>query len=96
MSKHTPGPWSIARSGFPVDAFGILSGDMAIGQTVYIEDYDEHLANARLIAAAPEMLEACKQALRRIEQLDIDADPAVGPDPTQDLLKAVIAKAEGK
>jgi len=49
---------------------------------------EECEANARLIAAAPEMLELCKQALKEIdENKTFD---------TTERLRAVIKKAEGK
>lgn len=44
-------------------------------------------ANARLIAAAPELLEACKRAF---DQTDKDARPA-----DWEMLRAAIAKATG-
>jgi hypothetical protein len=43
-------------------------------------------ANARLIAAAPELLEACKQALRRTSM----------SDGLREEIEAAIAKAEGR
>lgn len=53
---HTPGPWAVEKNAF----FDIRSS----GRSIVIHDSelsnnsDEDLANARLIAAAPEMLEA--------------------------------------
>jgi hypothetical protein len=46
--------------------------------------------DARLIAAAPELLEACEQALQRIGLYEDGADTA-----TQMLLRAAIQKARG-
>lgn len=60
--KHTPGPWHILmrdnymRLFMPKNVVG-LTGDVARG-------YVGH-ANARLIAAAPELLEACAGAVER-------------------------------
>ena len=51
----------------------------------------ECVANARLIAAAPDLLEACKAALEVIEG---DADEFVVA--VRHSLKTAIAKAEGK
>lgn len=48
-------------------------------------DYDECKANARLIAAAPELLEACKDAAADMPNLIIRKH-----------LQAAIAKAEGR
>jgi hypothetical protein len=51
MNKHTPGPWSLTKSGVSVDAGKIRIRMEAGGQT------DEIKANARLIAAAPDLLD---------------------------------------
>ena len=67
-TQHTPGPWS-------VDAMGnVWSADTKVCEMsehpvimsgCYREKTDdEHRANARLIAAAPEMLEALKMSLK--------------------------------
>ena len=64
--KHTPGPWRIMRA---VDYTGdtesrynpILSIESADGKTVYYTDsgyFQPNEADARLIAAAPDLLEA--------------------------------------
>jgi len=69
---HTPGPWRIVRA---VDFTGdtesqynpILSIDAANGKTVYFTDsgyFKPHEADARLIAAAPELLAALEMAMK--------------------------------
>ncbi len=80
-AKHTPGPWALAQyaKGFclpipvkehktiAVFSVGPSHGDIAYMQHGLWGD-DQALANARLIAAAPAMLEAlidCQEALRR-------------------------------
>jgi len=55
--KHTPGPWSV---GGPTQYAYQLRIDPSIG--VVYGGGEEVQANARLIAAAPEMLEALKSA----------------------------------
>jgi len=69
MDKHTPGPWGFGNTS---DDKKLILGDggkgryicsVQIHQTPRRCGYDmekERLANARLIAAAPELLEACK------------------------------------
>lgn len=72
IKKHTPGPWHIFQSGayFGVDA-GSDSGMEKDDKTIIAygddgdditgvrgETYEEMVANAKLIAAAPELLEA--------------------------------------
>jgi len=95
MSKHTPGPWFATQNG---SAFNLNSPDRASHFAILLgmlSNSDGELdANARLIAAAPELLEALKALKRmpipmpRTEQArkDIAAYWAV--------VDAVIAKAE--
>lgn len=87
--KHTPGPWSAekCRSGFAVYAY--KSGE-AVVQT---EDDEGRYgtianeANARMIAAAPELLDALRLVLAHDGAL-------TGADWTA--IRAAIAKAEGE
>ena len=63
MSKHTPGPWT-ASEGSPSDLWHVDMPDRQFSITVARgdEDWDmsveEVQANARLIAAAPDLLDA--------------------------------------
>jgi len=79
MSKHTPGPWH-----YKIDGFRITIGNASTrhdylehDRTVaVIEDNSLHAqADARLITAAPDLLEACKlaQGALRYAQKDKDA-----------------------
>jgi len=85
-TKHTPGPWQLTHIAGQcyiiegADASAILSIDRR-GDLV-----DQH-ANARLIAAAPAMLEALRWAMDNAEWSN---DTATGTDP----IRAAIAKAE--
>jgi hypothetical protein len=95
--EHTPGPWEV----FPGERFhpGIEGMDGKISVVIYAdqdEDYGVHgrtpeeaLANAHLIAAAPDLLAACKQAYLLAYQLGSDAG-----DELADLLTAAMSKAE--
>jgi hypothetical protein len=69
--QHTPGPWAVHPVLARVDAFDAidpsgLDGDgLPICQMLWpteLRSEDETDANARLIAAAPELLEALKAA----------------------------------
>lgn len=67
-TAHTPGPWALEAN--EVRAGDNLIADVMGGEgTRFIDDKDntECLANARLIAAAPELLEACEIALTFLE-----------------------------
>lgn len=60
MSNHTPGPWQIyTKRGYSENVRTITGTDHGILAEVY--SYDE--ANARLIAAAPELAEALQAIL---------------------------------
>lgn len=93
-AKHTPGPWRTKREGFstiyveaPIGG-GWVQEIAACGPTN--DGSAQQEANARLIAAAPEMLEA----LRNIcdEQ---DAQQGYASLAAYDQARAIIAKATG-
>jgi len=99
MSKHTPGEWYAKREGFStVYVFSRIGGGLvqevaACGPTNGGVDQQE--ANARLIAAAPDLLEALKKLLNECEQAGLtDARDFKWPQVTS-LASAAIAKAEG-
>lgn len=87
MSKHTPGPWSfdgainVAYAGYFSVGFPDGSG--------FCVPYDIGEANARLIAAAPDLLEAL-QVLANVTAADNS------PKRIREIALAAIAKAEGR
>lgn len=99
MNKHTPGPWRVSETlphGSNVrGAHGVQVAWCGTNSTYgrngghYITD-DEAANNARLIAAAPELLAAAQNALHYM-RLHKYADKAWADD-----LEAVIAKATGE
>lgn len=70
--KHTPGPWRLEKGKFDWQLYG-NDGYNISSFNIYdaeIEDEPElEKANAQLIAAAPEMLEALKEARNAIDML---------------------------
>ena len=65
MSKHTPGPWQYAFEGGTV-AFIVEADGTTVAKLSTTENSTAHSrlpANARLIAAAPEMLEALQHIM---------------------------------
>jgi hypothetical protein len=58
MSKCTPGPWEVSDNPRETTIVGKNGSFICEVQTHLLE---EELANARLIAAAPELLDACKK-----------------------------------
>ena len=108
MADHTPGTWAVSgeRDSRPLDIVQASTGGLiaTLEETFGYGEADE--ANARLIAAAPELLAALEAAVRRItddhECLDCGSqrpDGRGGTDHDQDcivpLLEAAIAKAKG-
>ena len=89
MSKHTSGPWKVVTDRTEEGVMcSVYAGpiEVALCGTGDVSD-DTERANAHLIAAAPEMLEALKEAKRLLDQTDIGSCDAVD---------AAIAKAEGR
>lgn len=63
MTTHTPGPWAASQNSvyWQINGpDGAIVGDVC-GTSVWATA-EEEAANARLIAAAPELLEACDMA----------------------------------
>ena len=88
-TKHTPGPWEHTGQG---DIVGKEDNGYGLGYvdvcSVYLRTVRGRTkANARLIAAAPELLDAIKYCRRALELANATGDLAV--------LDAAIAKATG-
>ncbi len=62
--------------------------------TAYDPEHKEQEANARLIAAAPDLIEACKHALTIVNEYDETS--FAGTIVLRRMLEASIAKAEGR
>ncbi len=87
-AKHTPGPWTI----FDDSDGEVLTIQPMSAQLVVCDpdDVSTNRANAYLIAAAPELLEALKRVLQNMPK-DLSLD---GLQLESDL-KSLIAKATG-
>lgn len=104
MSKHTPGPWEfidatkVAGMKFSPKCV-IKAGQKQIAdfswndKSPWFPTKDESQANARLIAAAPDLLKALKDML---SEFDTDEFGSEGQMRTCAKAEAVIAKAEGR
>jgi hypothetical protein len=94
--KHTPGPWLIQQGDEWADGIVTLHGHNEDGTPMYwtVASYnrrrDEAEANARLIAAAPEMLETLKAMAEGCSVPADDVQRAI-----RDRARAAIAKATG-
>ena len=75
MSKHTPGPWKVEGDsvyyidGIEADAINLICrcGDPS---------NERFAADAHLIVAAPDLLEACKGALKWLEGIKLQGSEA--------------------
>lgn len=91
MSGHTPGPWTVGISAdngiHCVDCEDVEICEVwgAVRDKVETE---ESAANARLIAAAPELLEALETAAEALEAAEFFEKAAMA--------RAAIAKAKGE
>lgn len=101
MSEHTPGPWKMTFEGYPGMSEPEMPDVIADGWPVLVpgpidgsrpdRTLEQALANARLIAAAPSLLEACKKLLKEYVEADPDNYESWGARDA----RAAIAKAEG-
>lgn len=101
-TQHTPGPWVGAGPSFgdrlPRYTTSIMTdweheddGYIEICELPFHHHDDENEANARLIAAAPDLLEALKDALFHVEnQGDVGVDEWIA---CERKARAAIAKA---
>ena len=100
---HTPGPWRVCQMEVTNRGkmWGIngdegtsgLSGDARLAEVFSIE------ANAKLVAAAPELLAALKECVPWLESMPLaTGDQLLRDKAARDLYnaQAAIAKAEGK
>ena len=93
--SHTPGPWKADDKGkavfIPLRAHHCEQLGIQVGFVSW-EDDKESLANARLIAAAPDLLEVLQWFMPFIESEQDDERQA----PWVEKARAAIAKAEGE
>ena len=93
-AKHTPGPWAYHNT--PTPFIYVNAGGLPICQiytsTAHGQSIGEQFANARLIAAAPELLEALQRLSAQCTRLSLPGQPETDAEKTA---RAVIAKATG-
>lgn len=111
MNKHTPGPWKWKVNTWHYALVIPPSQELTICSTVkriavleweglqknpYTIPNDEAQANAWLIAASPELLEAAKAAAFVLDGEALDKRANAAGQTLGELLEAAIAKAEGR
>jgi hypothetical protein len=90
--KHTLGPW---KCDWSIQVGGNIKSGWQVFDSnetelvIDIPDSEEAEANAQLIAAAPELLDACQKALSLLKALEVRGDSVR-------FLEQAIAKATGK
>ena len=100
-SAHTPGPWKVRVShNGALRGYSIEHEDETLRSIVarnweheLCEEHGNSLPNARLIAAAPELLEALEAVLPDLEHYVATHGP--GPDKRLAAAREAIAKATG-
>ena len=117
IAKHSPAPWQIGMpSGHNADGVYANNGEDCVAKVYNLfsntkledmltyesrKDIAEGLANARLIAAAPELLEALEVLLHeyalQMEDEEMKGDPDLDFDQFTEVIqaRAAIAKATG-
>jgi len=83
-AQHTPGPWHVSEGGESVCASNNGRGGPDSRQVAMVSDPNDPMhanpiakANAKIIAAAPEMLETLNNAARQLSLIP-DLDMAIG------------------
>jgi hypothetical protein len=90
MSKHTPGPWHYFETEDGRCRVKPLNGKYIVAECSAMEPQcEEQGSNARLIAAAPDLLEALRRLLDSGDVRDAAEKGALAA------ARAAIAKAEG-
>lgn len=92
MSGNTPGPWSAQEYASPTGTYFVrgANDEKIIGGGVSLQE-----GNARLIAAAPDMLAALRMIVEGPWPDDVD-DPQKQAIWDEKIARAAIAKAEGR
>lgn len=92
MSKHTPGPWTQGKT----NPCNVSANSALVCRTFPRGQYntDSAEANARLIAAAPDLLDALKDALGILCRI-VDGQEWGGIEDYIADMSAAIAKATG-
>lgn len=99
--SHTPGPWLVHHEKWVIATRGVHAGEILIAPTYWMEHAkEEAAANARLIASAPDLLEALRQIAQCSDGDDTENyrfDDREGClDTVHSMAKEAIARATGE
>lgn len=98
MSKHTPGPWSTGEGKAHIVIYAPDGYAVADAMTYHGKRQADTEANARLIAAAPDLLAVLRTAVKNLE-FAVHALQAPKPSAIREDLAdaiALLARIEGK
>ena len=88
MSKHSPGPWTWG------DDQCLCSGDEVV---IQVNEYmDASIEDARLLAAAPEMLTALKDVVASMEAWERECTDEIAVTIVCSDVRALIKRIEGE
>jgi len=82
-AKHTPGPWCIGDSDLPVSQMAVMQAEPARKHSTIarmskgVQPFEEISANLKLMAAAPDLLEALQALELLFSPLAKDSTQAV-------------------
>ena len=112
MAQHTPGPWrydesapydgrskGYIRESVGQEVIGRRNAGRAVCRVTGVFGDDTMRANARLIAAAPDLLDALRALLKAVAGLDapmVTEHEAERREPALRAARAALAKAEGR
>lgn len=100
MTKHTPGPWGISGDRFDIRGQTPEGGAVFVARMYDVPEHPlapadpEMLANAHLIAAAPDLLQTAEAALETLEEWWADRDDGGGEEASMSMLRRAIAQAK--
>ena len=105
MTTHTQGPYRVIDNLKELDCIGIYAADGTLiaeirdPESTKEPERSQEIArmrsNARLLACAPELVEALELALVTIKRLTIDHHGFNSTQGTQDILLSVLNKVKG-
>ena len=104
MDKFTPGPWTAildkpTEKRYRMALVGTTAGNAAIDCTRSGESFAQDCANARLVAAAPDLLNSLREAVAMLDAIRKYAGDermaSIAHKPSIEVMRIAIAKADG-
>jgi hypothetical protein len=93
MNQHTPGPWHVQK--YSKDKLFVNAEYAQVAHVLHTETrglvttIEQRTANARLIAAAPKLLEACEQAVQFVAKYTADHESVIGQRMVDKMVSAI-------